>query len=659
MSSFDEYYKKWKKDNDITEEIAYNPNMTYEEQARGAVEANQRFNQLRLKREQERLEQENKRKEELKKQAQLPIKNLKSTQTVTKGKDKNISQPAYRNITTPLPTMQIASKEERENIDKYGSNDAKEEIEARVEAEKINKEIEKGGWDKANAIVSNTLTSVGEGGKSVGTGLASAALIPTATALSGINKGYNFITGNKEETGIDRAINNILDTSEDLYNQTNYQRTNSKIENNFVRGAGIVGNQIGRMVTSSAFGPFGRLVMSASAGGSAAQENLNRDRTNLGRSTLTGVAKGSLEYLTEGITGGNKLGEGGLDKKAAKFIGDRIKNKVGQKVASRIYEGLGEILEERVSDIGGYIIDKIINNKDLPSWEEFAQDRNETWKQTALTQLVLTALGMGGDTYGDVQEYLKDKNAQKYFNEAQKIIKQENLTEKLKNDVANEAIARAEQTTTDNTQQLPTQQTAEQSVQNAEKQTKIEQKINKYIDSIKDNFTTNINIESQIVNQNNSVPINYKTQSEVTIFNKAKSIFNTLQKKVFKNGNTDIYVDNADIKESIHHTLKNNAQKDLLNENLAVYSQLDKIIENAIQISEDSENKGRNKFSDWKYYASNANIDNAPYVVEFDTTMKDGKRHFRLERLYKINNADVATDSSNNMTPRFGCNICY
>ena len=162
MSSFDEYYKKWKKDNDITDETAYNPNLTFQERATAAVQANNMLAKRRQEREQQRLEEEAKRKEETKKQVktQVPIKSLKSTQTVTKGEDKNISQPAYRNITTPLPTMQIASKEEKENIEQYGQNDAKEEIEARVEAEKRNKEIEKGGWDKANAIIEYLLNFI-------------------------------------------------------------------------------------------------------------------------------------------------------------------------------------------------------------------------------------------------------------------------------------------------------------------------------------------------------------------------------------------------------------------------------------------------------------------------------------------------------------------
>lgn len=187
----------------------------------------------------------------------------------------------------------------------------------------------------------------------------------------------------------------------------------------------------------------------------------------------------------------------------------------------------------------------------------------------------------------------------------------------------------------------------------------INEKVNNYIENIRENFKTNINIDSKIIQENNTVPINYKIQNEVTIFKKAKNIFNNLQRKVFRNGDTDIYVDNADIKESIHHTLKDSTQKLLLDENLAVYSQLDKVIENAIQISEDLENKGRSKFSDWKYFVSNVNIDGNPYVVEFDTTMKDGQRHFRLERLYKIKEASVATDSANNLPPRFECNTCF
>lgn len=179
----------------------------------------------------------------------------------------------------------------------------------------------------------------------------------------------------------------------------------------------------------------------------------------------------------------------------------------------------------------------------------------------------------------------------------------------------------------------------------------IEQKVTNYIEQVRDNFITNVNINTKIISQTDTAPINYKHAKEVVIKNKAQKLFARIKRNVFKNGNENIYVDKSDIKESIHHTLKDNTQKSLLKENLAVYSKLDKIIENGKQISKENELKNRPQFKDWKYYVSNVNINGNPYVVEFDTTMKEGQRHFRIERLYKINEVDVATSSAKNSPP--------
>ena len=196
-----------------------------------------------------------------------------------------------------------------------------------------------------------------------------------------------------------------------------------------------------------------------------------------------------------------------------------------------------------------------------------------------------------------------------------------------------------------------------------EKQNKpniINQKVENYIKQVKDQFTTDINVDTKVISQTDIAPINYRNAKEVVVKNKAQKLFEKIKRNVFKNGNEDIYVDKSDIKESIHHTLKDNTQKTLLNENLAIYSQLDKIIEKGKQISEEDELKGRSQFKNWKYYASNVTIDGNPYVVEFDTTIKNGERHFRIERLYNIKEVDIATDSSNNnLRPRFECNIYF
>lgn len=185
---------------------------------------------------------------------------------------------------------------------------------------------------------------------------------------------------------------------------------------------------------------------------------------------------------------------------------------------------------------------------------------------------------------------------------------------------------------------------------------KINEKVKQYIGKNKENFSSNINIETKVINENNAHSLNYKLQSQGVIYNKAKELFSNIHRRVFKNNNESIYVTNADIKESIEKTLKNASQKAYLNENIAVFSQLDKIIENAELISSEKfDNKGRNQYKNYEYYASKVNIDGHPYVVEFDTRLQEGtsgkkERHFRLERVYNVNEvtSQTGTDKSIN-----------
>ena len=231
---------------------------------------------------------------------------------------------------------------------------------------------------------------------------------------------------------------------------------------------GNVSETIGRMVpaigSNFILPGSGLAVTGVTSGASSYVDTLNEDNSNKDKALITGLAKGTVEALTEKLTGGNVLGKGSLDDFATQFIGNKIKGKIGQKLASKAYEYAGEMLEEFVSDNAGYVIDKLVNNKDLPSFKEWLNQTNETNKDTFLTTLALNMLGLGGNTYNEVQNTVADNQAQTYLNEAQKIINQENLTEKLRNKVAQEAVSKAEETTTDNTQQLPTQQTDNRNV---------------------------------------------------------------------------------------------------------------------------------------------------------------------------------------------------
>ena len=214
-----------------------------------------------------------------------------------------------------------------------------------------------------------------------------------------------------------------------------HSKVGSMLENNITRDLGNISNTVGNMAMSAisnvAIPGSGIMETGVSAGGNSAGETLNEDRSNLIQAIATGTAKGAVEGFTEKITGGNMLGKGSLDDLAENIIGNRIKSKAGKKIASKMYEFGGEILEEQISNNAGYVIDKIINNKDLPSFEQWINEANETTKSTFLTTLALNMLGMGGSTYKDSKIDIKDEQAQKYLNEAQKIIDNENIAENI------------------------------------------------------------------------------------------------------------------------------------------------------------------------------------------------------------------------------------
>src|SRR5699024_5122259 len=76
-----------------------------------------------------------------------------------------------------------------------------------------------------------------------------------------------------------------------------------------------------------------------------------------------------------------------------------------------------------------------------------------------------------------------------------------------------------------------------------------------YVNNIKENFQTDINIETN----KTKIPIDYSTQSQMMI-----KVFSKIGKNVFKNNGENIYVSNSDIKESIAKTVRNTNQKKLL-----------------------------------------------------------------------------------------------
>nr|DAT55212.1 MAG TPA: PolyVal ADP-Ribosyltransferase [Caudoviricetes sp.] len=367
----------------------------------------------------ERKEKDNR--EEILKKAKKDV----SVSSSVKKNNSDLKQPSYRNnkkVNMEIQDTPIITPTEATTI-------SQSEIKANNEAEEMNKDIEEGGYKKANAIISNTLTSFAGGVKTGASGIANAVMLPTASLLQKINKLAQIKNEEKDDTWLKKASDNILNKAEEISNTANYDNfRNSRIQNNVARTAGTVSSVVGNMVPSIASNLVapgsGLAVMGVSAGGNSAQEALNDRRDNLDRAITTGVLKGAVEVATEKLTGGNFLSKGSLDDLATKSI-SKISSKPLQKILSKGYEYGGEVLEEQISDIAGYIIDKVVNNQELPDLKTFWDNANETTKTTLLSTAVLNLFGLGGSTYKEVQEYSNNKDIERYLPEIESIVNKE------------------------------------------------------------------------------------------------------------------------------------------------------------------------------------------------------------------------------------------
>lgn len=252
--------------------------------------------------------------------------------------------------------------------------------------------------------------------------------IPTNAIDNLMNIGVTIdnIFSNSNDTGRIQAAQTITSKNDGI---------NANINNEVVRTAGNVGLVLGDMapsIISELMMPgSGRFVAALGSGSSAYAETLNEEGTNKGQALLTGLLKGGTTYATEGIAGGNILGRGNLDDIAKRFISNKTSSKIAKRIMSKAYEVGGEILEEQVENHVGYVIDKMVNDKDI-TLEEYINDFNETNKVTFLTTIILSLFGMGGNTYKEIinEERINaiDSKTQESIKEAEKIINENNLS---------------------------------------------------------------------------------------------------------------------------------------------------------------------------------------------------------------------------------------
>ena len=313
------------------------------------------------------------------------------------------------------------------------------DIKAQNEAKQTNKQIEQGGYNKLEATIRTILNNISGGIKQTVGGLAN--VITTATnlgvrGLEGTAKifGYDDL-GNK----LNNTYNKINDFSKDISNKANYdQLVTNQLKNNTIKTSGNVTNIISNMIGSAAIGYAvglpGTVTQGLSVGGRSAQEVLDENKDNIGKATLTGLAKGYTSYLTEKLFDANILtggaGKTSIQKGINRLISEKINSKLGKEAANRFVGIIGENAEELIEDNVDNLIDKLINNKETPDFlsKDWWENTSETVKMTTLSTFIMQLLGLGGASF---QEIEGDLNAEKWINEAKKIIEQDNMAIKF------------------------------------------------------------------------------------------------------------------------------------------------------------------------------------------------------------------------------------
>lgn len=356
--------------------------------------------------EQQKLEKEQQVKKQIENVSTYgPTTQTNKVQTVT-DKLKNIA---------PVSNEAIKSNSQIGETQKVTRSDVK----AQQKATEINQDLKNG--NKASAIGA-ILNGIPEGIKSGVAKSINALNILGARTFDEQDKKINWMqdeilkdkpnaTANRLKdmpSFANRAKNKLLDKAEDLDDRTAmHSKTVSQIENSKVKTAAGVSSSIGEMIPSIAsniIAPGSGIYASAvqNAGGSA-METLNSDRNNIDKAVRTGVLKGTASALTEKITGGNLIAKGGLDNAIGRAIKGNVKSKIGQNLLYKGYQILGEMGEEQLENEAGYVIDKVINNKDMPDLKQRWEEATETAKMTGLTTIALNLVGLGGGSIDDVE----------------------------------------------------------------------------------------------------------------------------------------------------------------------------------------------------------------------------------------------------------------
>ena len=367
--------------------------------------------------------------------------NTKNTQAIKEELDKQIAATKTQNVTANnnKKNTSIVNKDTNVSLVSNLVENTKEITptyqKALTEANQKNDDIKEGGLEKFEAMIDTFFDNVVGGVKQTVSGLANLVTTGAALGIRGL-EGTAKIFG-LEEAGnaLNSAYNKVVDTGSNINETANYERTvNSLIEDDTTKTLGDVTNVISNMGASSLIGLAipagisGTAVQGLSVAGNSAQEVLDENEDNIGQATLTGLAKGYTSYFTERMFDANILTKGmkktSIQNSVDKLISSKLNSKLGKEIANRTVGILGENAEELVEDNVDNLIDKLINNKDMPGFKEWWNNTTETAKVTTISTLIMSLLGMGGESFHDKEV---DIEADYWIDQAQQFIEQEDM----------------------------------------------------------------------------------------------------------------------------------------------------------------------------------------------------------------------------------------
>ena len=368
-----------------------------------------------------------KSKEEIEKELEEVNKN--NIQTV----NPNIKEDTIKNASKVDSSLfNLANPEETKNTEKFTEDST---LAATLEASKINEQL-KHATPKEKLEI--WLANQGDNFFSSLVKKPISGLVNIGTTLAGLGikgvQGVAALFGNTDlENSLKEPYDNVIQSGQDVKNNADYtSKVTQQINDPFIKVSGqandIISYMMGNAAIGYATGINPTVMQGLTVGGNSAAEVLEKNKDNVFQAGLTGVAKGYTSYLTESMFDANILTKYGNKSSVEKFINnqisERLKSEFGKELANKTVGIIGENLEEFAEDNVGYLIDKLVNNEEMPGFKEWLNSTSETVGMTTLTTFVMQLLGLGSGSFSEIE---KDMEAQKWINEAQKIIDKENL----------------------------------------------------------------------------------------------------------------------------------------------------------------------------------------------------------------------------------------